>query len=45
MPRSNSLEKLIMLGKMEGKRIRGQSAAKMNSITAAMDVLVEVLKD
>ena len=50
MPRTNSLEKTLMLGKMEGKRRRGQQTmGRFSSITNLMDMnlskLWETVKD
>ena len=47
---ANSLEKILMLGKIEGKRRRGQQRIKwLNSITNSMDMnlskLCEIVKD
>ena len=39
MRRTNSLEKILMLGKIEGKRIRGQQRMRwLDGITDSMDV-------
>ena len=50
MPRANSLEKTLMLGKIEGKRRRGQQRIRwLDSITSLMDrnlsKLQEIVKD
>ena len=50
MQRANSLEKILMLGKIEGKRRRGQLRVKwLDGITYSMDVnlskLQEMVKD
>ena len=50
MPRANSLEKTLMLGKIEGKRRRGQERVRwLDSITDSTDMslskLQEMVKD
>ena len=43
MPRANSLEKTLMLGKIEGKRTRGQQRMRwLDGITDSMDIDREV---
>ena len=39
MPRANSLEKILMLGKIEGRRRRGQQRMRwLDGITDSMDM-------
>ena len=50
MQRTDSLEKTLMLGKIEGKRSRGQQRMKgLDSITNSMDLnfnkLLEIVED
>ena len=50
MPRANSLEQILMLGKIEGRRRRGQQRVRwLDSITDSMDMnsnkLREIVKD
>ena len=46
MQRANSLEKTLMLGKIEGKRRRGwQRTRWLDSITDAMDISLSTLRE
>ena len=46
MPRANSLEKTLMMGKMEGKRRRGwQRMRWLDSISDAMDTNLNKLQE
>ena len=49
MRRANSLENTLMLGKIEGKRQRGQTGCYLDSITDSVDMnlskLLETVKD
>ena len=44
MPRANSLEKTLMLGKIEGRRRRGQQRTRrLDGITGSMDMSLSKL--
>ena len=43
MQRTNSLEKTLMLGKMEGRRSRGQQMKGLDGITDSMDMSLSEL--
>ena len=44
MQRANSLEKMLMLGKIEGRRRRGQQSMRwLNGITDSMDMRLSKL--
>ena len=46
MQRSNSLEKTVMLGKIEGKRRRGQQRIRsMDGITDSMDMSLRKFRE
>ena len=46
MRRANSLEKTLMLGKIEGRRRKGQQRIRrLNSITDSMDMSLSKLQD
>ena len=45
MRKANSLEKTLMMGKMEGKRRRGVAEDEMVSITVAKDVILSKLQE
>ena len=45
MRRANSLEKTLMLGKSEGKRIGQQRMRRLDSITDSMDMNLRELQE
>ena len=46
MQRTDSLEKTLMMGKMEGKRVRGQQRVRwLDSITDSMDMILSKLQE
>ena len=46
MQRADSLEKTLMLGKIEGRRRRGKQGMRwLDSVTDLMDKLQEIVKD
>ena len=46
MQRADSLEKILMLGKMEGRRRRGQQRMKwLNGITDSMDMSLRLCRE
>ena len=44
MQRANSLEKTLMLGKIEGRRRRGQWIRQLDGITDSMDMSLSKLR-
>ena len=46
MPRANSLEKMLMLGKTEGKRRKGQQRMRwLENVTDSMDINLSTLQE
>ena len=46
MPRVNSLEETLMLGKIEGRKTRGRQRMRcLGGITESMDLSLSVLKE
>ena len=46
MPRAESLEKTLMLGKIEGRRKRGRQRTRwLDGITDSMDISLNILRE
>ena len=45
MPRADSMEKILMLGKIEGKRRRGPQRRCLDDITDSMDMSLRKFKE
>ena len=45
MGRTNSLEKTLMLGKIEGRRTTGQQKTRLDGVTELMDMSLSKLRD
>ena len=45
MRRTDSLEKTLMLGKIEGGRRRGQQMRRLDGITGSMDMILSKLQE
>jgi len=43
--RSNSLEKTLMLGNIEGRRRRGQQRMRLNGVTNSVDMNLDKLQE